>query len=72
MAEAAVSFAGNLTEVPEVRYTEAGIAGGVPGGGVGSAGAGGVVLHRGRVARPGRACRRVPVEGEPVVVVGRL
>jgi single-strand DNA-binding protein len=26
MTEAAVSFAGNLTEVPEVRYTEAGIA----------------------------------------------
>ena len=26
MTEAAVSFAGNLTEVPEVHYTEAGIA----------------------------------------------
>ena len=26
MTQAAVSFAGNLTEVPEVRYTEAGIA----------------------------------------------
>jgi single-stranded DNA-binding protein len=26
MTEAAVSFAGNLTEHPEVRYTEAGIA----------------------------------------------
>jgi single-strand DNA-binding protein len=26
MTEAAVSFAGNLTEVPEVRYTEGGIA----------------------------------------------
>ena len=37
----------------------------VPGGGVGSAGAGGVVLHRGRVARPGRACGRVVVQGQP-------
>ena len=26
MTEASVSFAGNLTEVPEVHYTEAGIA----------------------------------------------
>jgi single-stranded DNA-binding protein len=26
MAEASVSFAGNLTDDPEVRYTEAGIA----------------------------------------------
>jgi single-stranded DNA-binding protein len=26
MTEAAVSFAGNLTDDPEVRYTEAGIA----------------------------------------------
>jgi single-strand DNA-binding protein len=26
MTEAAISFAGNLTEVPEVHYTEAGIA----------------------------------------------
>jgi single-stranded DNA-binding protein len=26
MTEAAVSFAGNLTDQPEVRYTEAGIA----------------------------------------------
>ena len=26
MTEAAVSFAGNLTDLPEVRYTEAGIA----------------------------------------------
>jgi single-stranded DNA-binding protein len=27
MTEAAVSFAGNLTEDPEVRYTDGGIAG---------------------------------------------
>jgi hypothetical protein len=27
MTEASVSFAGNLTDQPEVRYTEAGIAG---------------------------------------------
>src|SRR5215217_6096619 len=59
MAEAAVSFAGNLTDQPEVRYTDSGIRPGqVPGGRLWSAGAGGVVLHRGRVARPGRACRR--------------
>ena len=39
MTEASVSFAGNLTDQPEVRYTEGGIAPGrVPGGGVGSAG----------------------------------
>ena len=30
-----------------------------------AAGAGGVVLHRGRVAGPGRACGRVPVQGQP-------
>jgi hypothetical protein len=39
--------------------------GGVRGGGVGAAGAGGVVLHRGRVAGPGRACRPVALEGQP-------
>jgi hypothetical protein len=37
----------------------------VPGGGVGSAGAGGVVLHRDRVARPGRACGRFSGQGQP-------
>jgi Single-strand binding protein family len=41
-------------------------------GGVGSAGAGGVALHRGRVAGPGRACGRVAEQGSRVVVVGRL
>jgi hypothetical protein len=46
MTEAALSFAGNLTDHPELRHTEAGIAG----GGVGPAGAGAVVLHRGGVA----------------------
>jgi len=35
-------------------------------------GAGAVVVHRDRVARPGRACRRVPGQGQRVVVVGRL
>jgi single-strand DNA-binding protein len=73
MTEASVSFAGNLTDDPEVRYTEGGDAPGhVPGGRQRSAGPGGVVLHRGRVAGPGRACRRVLSKGSRVVVVGRL
>jgi hypothetical protein len=64
MTEASVSFAGNLTDDPEVRYTEGGDAPGhVPGGRQRSAGPGGVVLHRGRVAGPGRACRRVCRKG---------
>jgi hypothetical protein len=37
----------------------------VPSGGVGSAGAGAVVLHLDRVARPGRARRAVPRQGQP-------
>jgi hypothetical protein len=44
----------------------------VPGGGVGPQGAGAVVLHRDRVARPGRARGRVAAKGSRVVVVGKL
>jgi single-stranded DNA-binding protein len=73
MTEASVSFAGNLTDDPELRHTEGGIARAVfRGGGVGPAGPGGVVLHRHRVARPGRARRPVLSKGRRVVVVGRL
>jgi hypothetical protein len=51
MTEANVSFAGNLTDDPEVRYTDSAIAQAhVPGGRQRSAGAGGVVLHRDRPA----------------------
>jgi single-stranded DNA-binding protein len=46
-----VTLIGNLTDDPELRHTEGGIAPGyVPGGRVGPAGAGGVVLHRRCVA----------------------
>ena len=66
MNEPSVSFAGNLTDQPEVRYTEGGIARAMFRVAVsGRRGPGGIVLHRGRVAGPGRACRRVIVEGEP-------
>ena len=52
MTEAAVSFAGNLTDQPEIRYTNSGIARGhAPGGRVGPAVAGAVVLHRDRAPR---------------------
>jgi single-strand DNA-binding protein len=73
MTEPSVSFAGNLTDDPEVRYIDSGIARGhVLGGRLQAPGAGGVVLHRGRLARPGRARRAVPGQGSRVVVVGRL
>ena len=66
MAEASVSFAGNLTDDPEVRYTDSGIARAMFRVAVsGRRGAGGVVLHRDRVARPGRARRAVPGQGQP-------
>jgi hypothetical protein len=66
MTEAAVSFAGNLTDDPEVRSTEGGIARAMFRVAIsGSAGAGAVVHHRDRLARPGRARRAVPVEGQP-------
>jgi single-stranded DNA-binding protein len=69
MAEASVSFAGNLTDDPELRHTEAGIARAMfRGGGARSAGAGGVVLHRDRVARPGRASAQSLSKGSRVVV----
>ena len=73
MTEASVSFAGNLTDDPELRHTEGGIARAVFRVAVsGRREPGGILLHRGRVAGPGRACRRVIVEGSRVVVVGRL
>jgi single-stranded DNA-binding protein len=51
MPEAHVSFAGNLTDDPQVRYTEGGIARAtLPGGRLRMAGAGGVVLHRAGLA----------------------
>jgi single-stranded DNA-binding protein len=54
MPDAQVSFAGNLTDNPELRYTEGGIARATFRVAVsGRRGAGGVVLHRGGVARPG-------------------
>ena len=66
MTEASVSFAGNLTDQPEVRYTESGIARAMfRVSGQRAAGAGSVVLHRHRLARPGRACCAVPVQGQP-------
>jgi hypothetical protein len=66
MTEAAVSFAGNLTDDPELRHTDGGIARATFGVAVsGQAGADSVVLHRHRVARPGRACRPVPGQGQP-------
>jgi single-stranded DNA-binding protein len=63
MTKASVSFAGNLTDDPEVRYTEGGIAR-----------ARFRVAVSGRreqeasfftVARPGRACCAVAEQGEP-------
>jgi hypothetical protein len=64
MTEAAVSFAGNLTDQPEVRYTEGGIARAMFRVAVsGRREQEGVVLHCDRVARPGRACGGVPLEG---------
>jgi single-strand DNA-binding protein len=72
MTEAAVSFAGNLTDQPEVRYTESGIARTIFRVAVVVGGAGGVVLHRDRLARPGRACRPIAKQGQPGRVVGRL
>jgi hypothetical protein len=46
MTEASVSFAGNITDDPEVHSTEGGDRpGDVPGGRLWSAGAGAVVLH---------------------------
>jgi single-strand DNA-binding protein len=73
MTEAAVSFAGNLTDDPEVRYTEGGIARAMFRVAVsGRREQEASVLHRGRLAGPGRACGRVAVKGSRVVVVGRL
>jgi hypothetical protein len=62
----AISFAGNLTDQPELRHTEAGIARAMVRVAVsGHKGAGGVVHHRDRVAGPGRACRPVALQGQP-------
>jgi hypothetical protein len=73
MTEAAVSFAGNPTDDPRAaahrgRRRE----GHVPGGGVGSAGAGGVVLHCDRVAGQAEHAAQSLAKGSRVVVVGRL
>jgi hypothetical protein len=66
MTEASVSFAGNLTDDPQARaHRERDRPGHVPGGSVGPPGAGAVVLHGDRVARPGRARQRVAVQGQP-------
>jgi hypothetical protein len=66
MTEATVSFAGNLTDQPEIHNTDCGIARAVfPSRSERPAGAGAVVLYRDRVARPGRACRRVTDQGQP-------
>jgi single-strand DNA-binding protein len=73
MTEASVSFAGNLTDHPELRHTEGGIAWAMFRVAVSARrDRGALVLHRDRVARPGRACRRVPDQGQRVVVMGRL
>jgi single-stranded DNA-binding protein len=73
MTEPSVSFAGNLTDQPELRHNEGGIApGDVPGGGVGPAGAGGVVVHRDRLADQAEHAAESLAKGSRVVVVGRL
>ena len=66
MTEASVSFAGNLTEDPEVRYTDSGIAWArfrvaVSARREQEASFFTVVVWAG----PGRACRRVPGQGQP-------
>jgi hypothetical protein len=64
MTEAAVNFAGNLTDDPEVRYTDSGVARAMFRVAVsGPAGPGAVVLYRDRLARPGRTRRPVPGQG---------
>ena len=72
MTNGSVSFAGNLTDDPEVRYTGWDRPGPVPGGGVGSAGAGAVVLHRGRVRDQAEQAAESLAKGSQVVVMGRL
>jgi hypothetical protein len=66
MTEAAASFAGNLTDQPERRHTDGGIARAVFRVAVaGRREQEASYFHRDRLARPGRARRRVAVEGEP-------
>jgi single-stranded DNA-binding protein len=70
MTEPSVSLAGNLTDDPEVRYTEGGIARAmfrvaVSGRREQEASFFTVVLYCGRLARPGRACRAVGEQGQP-------
>ena len=65
MTEANVSFAGNLTDNPELRHTEGGIARArfrVAGSGRRDQEASFFTVI---VARPSRARRRVAVEGQP-------
>jgi single-stranded DNA-binding protein len=66
MTEASVSFAGNLTEDPEIRYTESGIARAmfrmaVSGRWEQEASFFTVIVWR----DPGRACRPVAGQGQP-------
>jgi hypothetical protein len=68
----AISFTDNLTDDPEVCYTDGHRPDHVPSSSLRKAGAGGVVRHRRGVARPGRARRAVPSKGSRVVVMGRL
>ena len=66
MTEASVSFAGNLTDDPEVRYTDSGIARAVFRVAVsGRREQEPSFLHRDRVARPGPACGAVAEQGQP-------
>jgi hypothetical protein len=53
MTKVSVSFAGNLTDDPEVRYNEGGIARASFRWPSAVGGSGALVLHRDRVARPG-------------------
>jgi len=73
MTEANVSFAGNLTDQPEVRHTEGGIARAM----VRVAGSGrreqeASFLHSGRMARPAGHAAESLAKGSRVVVTGRL
>jgi hypothetical protein len=63
MTEAAVRFAGNLTDDPELRHTEGGIARATFRGAVSGRREQEASFSPGRMARPGRARRTVPRQG---------
>ena len=65
MTEASVSFAGNLTHDPEIRYTEGGIARAMFRVAVSGRREQAASFFTVIVWRPGRACRRVPRQGQP-------